>query len=44
MVELDLLFGQWVKDCEVGEVFGDYVVCVGVVKLVVDFVWDFYDE
>jgi len=44
MAELDSLFGQWAKDREAGEAFGDYVVRAGVVKPVVDSARDFYDE
>jgi Sulfite reductase, beta subunit (hemoprotein) len=44
MAELDTLLGQWAKEREAGEAFGDFVVRAGVVKPVVDSARDFYDE
>ena len=44
MAELDTLLGQWAKERDSGEAFGDYVVRAGVVKPVVDSARDFYDE
>ena len=44
MAELDTLLGQWAKERDSGEAFGDYVVRAGVVKPVVDSARDFYDQ
>lgn len=43
LVLFDELIGCWVKECEVGEGFGDFMVCVGIICLVFDLVCDLWD-
>jgi sulfite reductase (NADPH) hemoprotein beta-component len=43
LAELDVLIGQWAKERNDGEAFGDYVIRAGIIAPVIDSAKDFHD-
>jgi sulfite reductase (NADPH) hemoprotein beta-component len=43
LAELDVLVGQWAKERNDGEAFGDYVIRAGIIAPVIDSAKDFHD-